>query len=81
MHHWGYFPPFGFLLFLIIIGFFITNIIIWRRRRNWLCPNTAYQNTAQRILQKRLASGEIDIQEYKALRDVLDSNLIDQREK
>ncbi|GGH79642.1 hypothetical protein GCM10007096_14870 [Pullulanibacillus pueri] len=46
-----------------------------------MCSNTAYQNTAQRILQKRLASGEIDVQEYKALRDVLDSNPIGKRDK
>ena len=69
MHHWV-FCPFGFLFLLLVIGFFVSNGILWRRRR-WRANGGSYSNTPELILDKRLASGEISIDEYKKLKEVL----------
>lgn len=70
MHHWECFPfPFGFLFFLLLIGLFIANLISWRRCR-W-GGRHRFHDDALLILDKRLASGDIDIQEYQTLKDVL----------
>ncbi|MFQ3545551.1 hypothetical protein Q7A53_15830 [Halobacillus rhizosphaerae] len=73
MHEWGFFPPFGFFFFLLFLGFFITNIIMWRRRR-WGCSYGPDQRGGRAILERRLASGEIDVDEYKRLKAVFEED-------
>ncbi|WEG14561.1 hypothetical protein PU629_09460 [Pullulanibacillus sp. KACC 23026] len=72
MHHcWPIFP---FLFFLIIAGFILSNRIMWRRsgRRNYRGYRPDDRSQALMILAKRLATGEIDVNEYKTLKDVLE---------
>jgi uncharacterized membrane protein len=69
MYHWGFFNPFGFLFFLLIIGLVIANIRMWRGRAGVCFRGLHYDS--QFILDKRLASGEIDIEEYQKLKEVL----------
>lgn len=66
--HWGYVPPFGFLFFLILMGLIITNIVIWKRG-NRRCYEGF--DRARYILERRLASGEIDVEEYKKIKEHL----------
>lgn len=69
MHHWGYFHPFGFLFFILFIGLIIANIKMWRGRRG-NCSQALYPDSLS-ILDKRLASGEIEVEEYQKLREIL----------
>jgi uncharacterized membrane protein len=69
MHHWGYFHPFGFIFFLLLIGLIIANFKMWRGKRGYCYQGG--QHDPQLILDKRLASGDIDIEEYKKLKEVL----------
>ncbi|MBS4201758.1 SHOCT domain-containing protein [Bacillus sp. FJAT-49732] len=67
MHHWGYFHPFAFVFFLIIVGVFI---MIWRGRgRKCYHP----QNDALSILEARFAKGEISAEEFKEMKKTLNS--------
>jgi uncharacterized membrane protein len=68
MYHWGYFPPFGMVFFLLVIGFVLSNIVIWRRRSG-MCSR--YSHHALGILDKRLAAGEIDLDEYEKMKGIL----------
>jgi uncharacterized membrane protein len=67
--YWGHFHPFGFILFLLIAGFLITNFIILKRNRRGICTHTPYD--ALTILENRLAKGEIGIEEYQELKNTL----------
>lgn len=69
MHHWVFFP-FCLIFFLLVFGFFVTNMVMWRRRR-WGWHGVGQSNTPDLILDKRLASGEISIDDYKKLKDFL----------
>jgi uncharacterized membrane protein len=68
MYHWGYFFPFGLVFFLIIIGFFMTNMILWRRRGGMCYHN---QSDALSILESRLARGEITGEEFYEIKETL----------
>jgi len=68
MYHWGYFFPFGLVFFLIIIGFFITNMIFWRKRGGMCYHN---QSDALTILESRLARGEITGEEFYEIKETL----------
>ncbi|MBS4219944.1 SHOCT domain-containing protein [Bacillus sp. FJAT-49711] len=67
MHHWGYFHPFAFVFFLIIVGLFI---MIWRGRGR-TCNHS--QNDALSILEARFAKGEISAEEFKEMKKTLNS--------
>jgi uncharacterized membrane protein len=69
--YWGHFHPFGFVFFLLLIGLFVANIVMWRRRRFDCRPN---RDRSQSILRERLASGEIDHEEFKRLKGHLDAD-------
>lgn len=66
--YWEHFHPFGFLFFLLMVGLFITNIIMWRRRSSW-CYRHPYD--ALTILENRLARGEMNTEEYTKLKETL----------
>jgi len=68
MHHWGFFPPFFFIFPLIFMGLLIANLIMWRRRGRMCFRGNG---DAQLILAKRLASGEIGIEEYEKINEIL----------
>jgi uncharacterized membrane protein len=68
MYHWGYFPPFGMVFFLFVIGLCLVNIAIWRSRSGMYYR---YSQHAQVILDKRLATGEIDLDEYEKIKGIL----------
>lgn len=68
MHHWGYFHPFGLIFFLTIIGFFITNMILWRRRGG-ICYHN--QSDALSILEGRLVRGEITGEKFYEIKKTL----------
>ena len=72
MHHWGHFHPFCFLFLILFIGFIIANIRMWRGRRGY-CFDRNYPDSLT-ILDKRLASGEINVEEYQKLKEVLLQN-------
>jgi len=59
---------FGFLFFILIFGFFIFRAFAFRNyggyRRGW-------HDEADAVLRKRLASGEINEEEYQKLKDTL----------
>ncbi len=67
--YWSHFHPFGFIFFVLIVGFLITNFIILKRSRRGMCTHTPYD--ALTILENRLANGEISIEKYKELKDIL----------
>ncbi|RDW22440.1 hypothetical protein CWR48_01665 [Oceanobacillus arenosus] len=67
MHHWGFFPPFGFF-FILIIALVISNIIMWRRIRK---ISTNSMSDALFILETRLAKGEINTDEYNEVKEAL----------
>lgn len=69
MHHWGIFPPLGFLAFCLLVGLFIANIIMWRRRGGMCHRGTDH---AIAILERRLASGEIETEEFTKLKELLE---------
>ncbi|UOQ44056.1 hypothetical protein MUN89_19670 [Halobacillus salinarum] len=73
MCHWGVFPPFIFFFFIVFTGMFVVNIVMWRRRR-WGWYNGSRQRGGQAILERRLAKGEIDVDDYKRLKQVLDED-------
>jgi uncharacterized membrane protein len=65
MHHWFFFPWFGFFFFFIFI---VTMMIMWRRS-NGMCFRGA--NSSLEMLEKRYISGEIDEVEFKNIREHL----------
>ena len=65
---WTHFHPFFFLFFILIVGFFIANMILWRRRRG-ACFHNPYD--AVTILENRLARGEISKEEYQEVKETL----------
>lgn len=69
--HWEYFHPFGFFFFMILIAFFISNIILWRRRGSGRCYYNDGDSNAIATLDNRLAKGEVSIEEYKELKETL----------
>lgn len=58
----------GFLLFLIVVGYFLIQSLRFRRYSG---HSHGTIDEALAILQKRLASGEINEAEYQKLKDVL----------
>ncbi|MRG85099.1 SHOCT domain-containing protein [Salinibacillus xinjiangensis] len=68
MHQFGYFFPFGIFFTFLLFGLIITNIILWKRRKG-LC----YQDNhlALTTLNNRLAKGEITVDEYNDLKEIL----------
>lgn len=68
MHHWGYFHPFAFIFPLLFIAFFAANFIMWSRRGRFCFHGNA---DAQVILAKRLASGEIGVEEFEKINEIL----------
>jgi uncharacterized membrane protein len=71
MAYGGFFPCFGLFFFLLITGLIILNIFMWRRRKGgWY--TSSYE--ALEILKKRLASGEIDSEEYNRIYETLKNN-------
>ncbi|WP_391119636.1 hypothetical protein [Psychrobacillus sp. L3] len=68
MMHYGHFPPFGFFFFILIIGLIITNFIMWRRGRG-MCYHNRFD--AINVLENRLAKGEISIDEYNNVKEIL----------
>lgn len=73
MHHWGHFYPFCFLFIILMIGLIIANIRMWRGRRGY-CSDRQYPDACS-ILDKRLASGEISVEEYEKLKEILIKNI------
>ncbi|MBS4173037.1 hypothetical protein [Bacillus sp. FJAT-49736] len=67
MHYWGVVHPFCFLFILILILLFV-NFRIRKGRRYF--SNENYPDSFS-ILDKRLASGEIDVEEYQKLKEIL----------
>ncbi|MGV3465452.1 MAG: SHOCT domain-containing protein [Heyndrickxia sp.] len=72
MHHWGYFHPICFLFIILIIGLIIANIRMWRGKRGY-CSDRLIPDSFS-ILDKRLASGEISVEEYEKLKEILMEN-------
>ncbi|MBS4213963.1 MULTISPECIES: SHOCT domain-containing protein [Neobacillus] len=68
--HWGYFHPFGFIFFLLLLGLIFANFRLWRGKRGF-CYQDRHHHDPLLILDKRLASGEITIEEYTKLKDFL----------
>lgn len=66
MHHFWFFP--GFLFFLLFFGFFISNMIMWRKRGR-MCHSGSFN--ALDMLEKRYVSGEIDEVEFRKIRENL----------
>lgn len=64
----GHFWCFGFLLFLFVMGYFLMQSLRFRR---YTQDSHRSIDEVVAILQKRLASGEIDEAEYQKLKDVL----------
>jgi|GEM_PF-3424503 len=69
-HHWVFFPFCGIFFILLLVGLLVANIVSWRRNR-WRGYSSSHTNTPELILDKRLASGEITIDEYRALKAAL----------
>lgn len=66
--YWEHFHPFPFIFFLLIIGFFIANMVMWRRRRG-TCFHNPYD--ALTIPKNRLARGEISKEAYDEVKETL----------
>ncbi|SDZ80789.1 hypothetical protein SAMN05421743_101278 [Thalassobacillus cyri] len=66
--YWGHFPPFGFFFFLLLIGMFVTTLIIWKRSYK---RDDHSVDHAVRILDRRLASGDITIDQYNEILTIL----------
>ncbi|MGP4106363.1 hypothetical protein [Virgibacillus sp. L01] len=66
-----YFHPIGFFLFILLITFFITNIIIWKRRNSEKCYYNSSSPNAMATLDNRLAKGEVSLEEYKEIKETL----------
>ncbi|MCM2535653.1 hypothetical protein NDK43_29420 [Neobacillus pocheonensis] len=65
--HHGH-PWVGFLFLILVIGFIIFRVVAFRKYRGGRCGSA---DEADSILRKRLASGEINEEEYRRLIDVL----------
>jgi putative membrane protein len=67
---WGYhgYGCFGFLLFILVVGFFVVRVCAFRDYRGY---RRRWSDDADEILRKRLASGEISEDEYQKLKDAL----------
>lgn len=68
---------FGFLGMLLFWGLFLALIVggmvfLVRQMNQTRPPGTGSDRTALRILDERLARGEISLEEYRALRDALE---------
>lgn len=70
---WGFpgFHPFGGFFFLLLLALFVVLLISRQRNGRWYHAEDAGQSEAEAILRRRLANGEINEAEYRALRDVL----------
>ncbi|WP_077324371.1 SHOCT domain-containing protein [Virgibacillus siamensis] len=68
--YWEHFHPFGFFFFLLMVGLLVTNIVMWRRRASYMCfHHRSYD--ALSALDHRLANGEITIEEYEKVKQIL----------
>lgn len=67
-HHGFHFFP--FLLMLLVI-FMIIRMIAFRKHGRWCHAGPDGRMEADAILKRRLASGEINEEEYQRLKDVL----------
>jgi uncharacterized membrane protein len=65
--HHGH-PWFGFLFIILVIGFIIFRVVTFRKYGG--CRYGSFDE-AEAILRKRLASGEINEDEYQKLKDAL----------
>ncbi|MDQ0200352.1 SHOCT domain-containing protein [Neobacillus ginsengisoli] len=65
--HHGY-PWFGFLFFILVIGFIIFRVVTFRKYGGRRCGSF---DEAEAILRKRLAGGEINEEEYQKLKEAL----------
>lgn len=70
MHHWVFFPFCGIFFILLLVGLLVANIVSWRKRNGYRDTHS-HTNTPDLILDKRLASGEISIDEYRTLKAAL----------
>ncbi|WLD91678.1 SHOCT domain-containing protein [Alkalihalobacillus sp. AL-G] len=65
--HWG-FHPIGFIFFILLVGLLISNIMMHRRKYG---KSNRDSHNALSILENRLASGEIDTDEYEKIKAIL----------
>ncbi|WP_404456344.1 hypothetical protein LG329_09250 [Virgibacillus necropolis] len=70
--YWEHFHPFGFFFFIILVGLLISSIIMWRRRHGMCYHVNRQPHSAFSILENRLASGEINIEEYNQIKETLE---------
>ena len=68
MHHVMFFPWFGFLFFLLIVGLIFANIFRWRRFG--VCHRGGSYRALD-ILEKRFVNGEIEEVEFRKMKDTL----------
>jgi uncharacterized membrane protein len=68
----GHWFPFPWIFFAVLIGFLIFRVVMYRRYGGpWNRGANQGRLDAESVLQRRLASGEIDEAEYERIREIL----------